>query len=245
MLRNNVNPNTQDNAGWTPLVSVRSVLRYALASLWFWTRARIWLFVCVKHEAVFDDNYEITLELLSAGAIVNVPGYDFTTPLHAATHQNNSQMVRLLLKFGADPTARDISGRCPEYEKRRICFCNIYFHSPLYLSWLSSNRFYATDTEIQSLLKEYSSSTDIIDLARRFQKKAAPRPIVVYLCRDDRVTLTEQSRLETELDIRFSRILELVISINLKPLVRHAYSKASCSNRDLIFFTVKRLLTWL
>ena len=68
----------------------------------------------LQHEAVLDDNYEIALELLSAGAIVNVPGFDFTTPLHAATHRNNLSLVQLLLKFGADPLARDISGRFPE-----------------------------------------------------------------------------------------------------------------------------------
>ena len=68
----------------------------------------------IQHESVFDDNYKITLELLSAGAIVNVPGFDFTTPLHVATHHNNLPIIKLLLKFGADPTARDISGRCPE-----------------------------------------------------------------------------------------------------------------------------------
>lgn len=152
MLRNNVNPNTQDNAGWTPL-----------------------------HEAVFDDNYEITLELLSAGAIVNVPGYDFTTPLHAATHHNNLQMVQLLLKFGADPTARDISGRCPE--------------------------FYAKDPEIVSLLKEYSTGTDIIDMARRFQKKAAPRPIIIYISSTDASIPYLVNRLENKLDIRFAPFL--------------------------------------
>jgi len=49
--------------------------------------------------------------LLGRGARVNDPGADGETPLIAAVHQRNIELVRTLIKAGADPRRADNSGR--------------------------------------------------------------------------------------------------------------------------------------
>lgn len=76
------------------------------------------------------------------------------------------------------------------------------------LTSLFSSRYYAKKPDILSSLKEYSSSTKIIENAKFFQKTAAPRPIVVFLIAEDALSFDEQHHLESDLNIRFSKYLE-------------------------------------
>ena len=59
---------------------------------------------CDAHEAVAQI-------LLSAGADVNANNNNGETPLHCATHKNNSSIVQILLSAGADINAKDMQGR--------------------------------------------------------------------------------------------------------------------------------------
>lgn len=58
---------------------------------------------------------DITELLLKYGAMVNVPGCDNITPLHEAVLSNKLDIVKLLVMYGADAEARDVSGKTPRY----------------------------------------------------------------------------------------------------------------------------------
>ncbi|KAI5695035.1 hypothetical protein M8J75_009811 [Diaphorina citri] len=84
LLKNNMNPNVKDNAGWTPL-----------------------------HDAVSIGNESVVRLLLEAGALVNVPGLDNDTPLHLATRDVRPALAKLLIQYGADVDKRNIQGHKP------------------------------------------------------------------------------------------------------------------------------------
>jgi cytohesin len=79
-----VDPNIQDNNGWTPL-----------------------------HDAAFWDHPEIVEFLLEHGADPNIQDNDGDTPLHIAARRDYCVVVKLLLNHGADPTIRNKKGRTP------------------------------------------------------------------------------------------------------------------------------------
>lgn len=56
---------------------------------------------------------EMVKILLENGARVNTPGHENTTALHQAVLEGNTEMVKLLLKYGADKNARNIYGETP------------------------------------------------------------------------------------------------------------------------------------
>nr|XP_022310049.1 BRCA1-associated RING domain protein 1-like isoform X3 [Crassostrea virginica] len=81
LICSGANPNTQDNAGWTPL-----------------------------HEACHYGHLAISEQLLQSGSLVDVPGTDNETPLHDAVRHLRIQCVKLLVQYGASINARNIKG---------------------------------------------------------------------------------------------------------------------------------------
>ncbi|KAI1780680.1 hypothetical protein F4818DRAFT_396473 [Hypoxylon cercidicola] len=63
------------------------------------------------HGAVWRDHVPAAKLLLEAGAGVNMVDDNLMTPLHLAAITNNSTLVKLLLRFSADPEIRDLMGR--------------------------------------------------------------------------------------------------------------------------------------
>ncbi|XP_046741311.1 BRCA1-associated RING domain protein 1-like isoform X2 [Diprion similis] len=84
LLEAGADPNTQDNAKWTPLF-----------------------------EAVSYGYYEICKLLLEAGAHPDTPVEQNRTALHAAVNCNDIEMIKLLLQYRADVNACDSSGKTP------------------------------------------------------------------------------------------------------------------------------------
>lgn len=85
LLSDGANPNSKDNAGWTPL-----------------------------HEACSHGFVSIAEMLLQHGSIVDVPGGEKDeNPLHDAITQGQIEVVRLLRSWGASDTARNRYGHTP------------------------------------------------------------------------------------------------------------------------------------
>lgn len=53
--------------------------------------------------------------LLKNGAVVDVPGMDYTTPLHKACMKQNVEIIKLLLDYGARIDCSDCLGAQPLY----------------------------------------------------------------------------------------------------------------------------------
>lgn len=62
--------------------------------------------------AVNSGKLKVAAALLAAGADVNAADADGNTPLIHAVVNGNFAMVKLLLEQGADPTRRNLAGRC-------------------------------------------------------------------------------------------------------------------------------------
>ena len=63
-------------------------------------------------EAVRQDSLEMALLLIDQGAVVNTKGRGYT-PLGLAVKNRSAQLVRLLLKAGADPDRKNDDGNTP------------------------------------------------------------------------------------------------------------------------------------
>ncbi|OEY87042.1 hypothetical protein BIY23_00955 [Wolbachia pipientis] len=64
------------------------------------------------HLAVANNHVRIVERLIEQGAKVNICNVEQQTPLHLAV---NKEIENLLLKGGADPSLKDLSGHTPEY----------------------------------------------------------------------------------------------------------------------------------
>lgn len=63
--------------------------------------------------------------------------------------------------------------------------------------------------EIVGILKDYSENTDVVNMAKYFQRMAS-KAVVVFLAADDLVVAKEQKEMERKLGIKFSKNLKLV-----------------------------------
>ncbi|KAI4484889.1 hypothetical protein M0802_012982 [Mischocyttarus mexicanus] len=84
LLNAGANPNTKDNANWSPL-----------------------------QECINLGFYDICKLLLKAGAFPNIPGIDNKTPLHEATINNRVREAKLLLEYHANRDVYDQFGKKP------------------------------------------------------------------------------------------------------------------------------------
>lgn len=64
------------------------------------------LWILLKHEACQHGHVEIAAKLLSAGALVDVPGTENETPLHDAVRHLKTDCVTLLVRHGASINTR-------------------------------------------------------------------------------------------------------------------------------------------
>jgi len=85
--------------------------------------------------AVYYGQVELARALLLKGARINRGDWQAQTPLHLAVVLPRTDMVRLLLDFGADPTIKDKEGRRPIDLARDEVFYNL-----LLLKTLNGNR---------------------------------------------------------------------------------------------------------
>ena len=64
------------------------------------------------HKFLSHKNVELAEKLINAGAQVNAfGGPSHSTPLHLAASYEDTDMVRLLLEYGADPYKKDGDGK--------------------------------------------------------------------------------------------------------------------------------------
>ncbi|KAK6494885.1 ankyrin repeat domain-containing protein 31-like [Huso huso] len=63
------------------------------------------------HQACYHGFTEVIMELLEAGADVNIRGRDRELPLHLAVSGSNYEAVKLLLEYGSNPCVKDGFGK--------------------------------------------------------------------------------------------------------------------------------------
>jgi len=56
----------------------------------------------LKHEAVKSGNLDIVKELIKYGAYLNVPGFEYESPLYTAIKYGKFEIAKTILDYGAD-----------------------------------------------------------------------------------------------------------------------------------------------
>ncbi|KAJ8934136.1 hypothetical protein NQ314_013595 [Rhamnusium bicolor] len=84
LIERKVDINVKDFAGWAPL-----------------------------HEAIESGSIEIVETLLKHGALTDIPGEEYITPLHKSVIREDDQLIRLLLRYDADRELIDYFGKKP------------------------------------------------------------------------------------------------------------------------------------
>lgn len=56
----------------------------------------------LKHEAVKSGNLDIVKELIKFGAYLNVPGFEYESPLYTAIKYGKFEIAKIILNYGAD-----------------------------------------------------------------------------------------------------------------------------------------------
>lgn len=135
LLNNGANPNTKDNANWTPL-----------------------------QEAVTLGYYRICEMLLENGASPNIPGIDNKTALHDAVIHNQVKEAELLLRFEANPNVFDHHGKrpidyCQSDEMRKLLSKENLLNDSKDLNCSLSSSFAGTSSKIIVLANNLQPST--------------------------------------------------------------------------------------
>jgi len=97
-LKTGFNPNQKDNAGWTPLVLIFYFNIILSIRYLYYLQNNIYL----QHEAVKIGHLHITKLLIQYGAYLNVPGFEYESPLYTAIKYEHFDIAKLLLQYGAD-----------------------------------------------------------------------------------------------------------------------------------------------
>lgn len=118
LIQNKTDLNAKDFAGWAPLVSINCNSKIKT----FLIERKL----CFQHEAVESGSLEIVDVLLKNGALVNIPGGDYVTPLHKAVTLENISLIELLLKYKAEREMIDHFGKKPMECSRNEKIKNIF-----------------------------------------------------------------------------------------------------------------------
>lgn len=70
----------------------------------------IFVLFYLKHEAVRKGYLDIVNTLIKYGAFVNVPGFEYESPLHTAIKYDHIDIAVILLKHGADANHINLFG---------------------------------------------------------------------------------------------------------------------------------------
>jgi len=75
------------------------------------------------HQAAFwDENIEATILLLALGADVNAQDKNGWTVLHMAIYYEQRDIIRILIKYNADPYIKNHEGNTPLMQMKEIPF---------------------------------------------------------------------------------------------------------------------------
>jgi len=105
LLEDGCNPNVKDNAGWTPMVLIlinKVFYSYVIKTMIIQFN--------LKHEAVKSGNLNIVKELIKYGAHLNVPGFEYESPLYTAIKYGKFEIAKSILNYGADVNFINIYG---------------------------------------------------------------------------------------------------------------------------------------
>lgn len=86
-----------------------------------------------QHEAVESGSVEIVDILLKSGALVNIPGGEYATPLHKAVTLEHISIIQLLLKYRAEKEVIDYFGKKPMECTRSEKIKNIFSENITYI----------------------------------------------------------------------------------------------------------------
>lgn len=64
----------------------------------------------LKHEAVKSGNIDIVKELIKFGAYLNVPGFEYESPLYTAIKYGKFEIAKILLSYGSDANCMNMYG---------------------------------------------------------------------------------------------------------------------------------------
>lgn len=105
MLEDGFNPNVKDNAGWTPMVII-------LINVIFFDYGikTVLIQFYLKHEAVKCGNLDIVKVLIKFGAYLNVPGFEYESPLYTAIKYSQFEISKTILNYGADANFMNMYG---------------------------------------------------------------------------------------------------------------------------------------
>lgn len=70
----------------------------------------------LKHEAVKSGSLDIVQELIKYGAYLNVPGFEYESPLYTAIKYSKFEIAITLLNHGADANFINMYGNNARYE---------------------------------------------------------------------------------------------------------------------------------